>query len=425
MALSRHAKACALSVALASCAIATGKAQGAIAGSEQVQELIDHASEGAVVRLGPGQYAGPLRINKPLTLEGGNEAVIYGPGAGSVITVSAPDVTIRSLTIRGSGTSLEEMDSGIFLEQTASRARVEKNVIEGNLFGVYVHGARDAVVQGNRIVGVRGVRLSEAGNDVTVWNAPGAQVLDNDISFGRDGIFVISSRDNIFRGNTMRDLRYAVHYMYAGDSRLIGNVSIGNHIGFAIMFSPKLEVAGNLSDRDVGHGLMFNFANYSDVHDNTITRSAEKCLFIYDANFNSFHRNWFEGCEIGIHFTAGSEQNEIYDNAFVNNRNQVKYVGTRFVEWSRKGRGNYWSDNAAFDLDADGIADMPYRPNDLMDRVMWNAPLAKALANSPAVQVIRWAQSQFPVLQNGGVVDSTPLMHPTQIDPPPALGRIE
>ena len=108
----------------------------------------------------------------------------------------------------------------------------------------------------------------------------------------------------------------------------------------------------------------------------------------------------------------GSEGNEIDNNAFVNNRNQVKYVGTRYLDWSKNGRGNYWSDNPAFDLDADGIADTAYRPNDLVDKVLWTAPQAKVLINSPAMQVIRWAQAQFPALLPGGVVDSHPLISP-------------
>ncbi len=37
----------------------------------------------------------------------------------------------------------------------------------------------------------------------------------------------------------------------------------------------------------------------------------------------------------------------------------------------------------AFDLDGDGIADTAYRPNDLVDRVLWTAPAAKVLINSP------------------------------------------
>ena len=41
------------------------------------------------------------------------------------------------------------------------------------------------------------------------------------------------------------------------------------------------------------------------------------------------------------------------------------------------------------------------------------------LLNSPAVQVIRWAQSRFPAILPGGVVDSHPL-----IAPPPSRGRL-
>ena len=70
--------------------------------------------------------------------------------------------------------------------------------------------------------------------------------------------------------------------------------------------------------------------------------------------------------------------------------------------------------DAAFDLDGDGIADGAYRPNDIIDRVMWTAPQARLLMTSPAVQVIRWAQSRFPATLPGGVVDSAPLMAPPE-----------
>ncbi|NHZ69783.1 MAG: nitrous oxide reductase family maturation protein NosD, partial [Thermotogales bacterium] len=155
----------------------------------------------------------------------------------------------------------------------------------------------------------------------------------------------------------------------------------------------------------------FNFANNSDIQGNRVIGGAEKCVFIYNANINRFHDNYFADCRIGIHFTAGSERNQVYGNAFVNNRTQVKYVGTRYIDWSLDGRGNYWSDNPAIDLDDNGIADQPYLPNDLVDQIVWRHPVAKLLLNSPAVQVLRWAQSEFPALHPGGVRDSAPLMN--------------
>src|SRR5699024_7662614 len=122
------------------------------------------------------------------------------------------------------------------------------------------------------------------------------------------------------------------------------------------------------------------------------------------------HNNHFEQCEIGVHYTGAAQGNVVYDNAFVYNQSQVKYVGTRYEDWVYEGRGNYWSDHSGFDLDGDGISDTAYRPNDIIDQVVWRAPSSRILLNSPAVSVVRWAQSQFPALLPGGLMDSAPIM---------------
>jgi nitrous oxidase accessory protein len=382
---------------------------------DSLQAAIAAAAPGDVLTLRAGRYDGAIVIGKPLTLIGEPGATIVGPGSGSVIGVTGPDVVIRNLTITGSGIGPEGMDSGVFLTQAATRAVVEGNRIENNLVGVFVHGAADAIVRGNVIDGRQDLRISEAGNDIQVWNAPGAAMIGNDLRYGRDGIYVITSRKNIFRGNRMRDLRFAIHYMYTNDSEVSDNISIGNHAGYNIMYSDRLKVTGNLSVGDRDKGLMFDYANMSVISGNVVKAAPEKCLFLFNANKNQIRDNWFEGCDIGIHFTAGSERNVIAGNGFMGNRTQVKYVGTRYLDWSDKGRGNFWSDNPAFDLNGDGIADTAYRPNDLVDEVLWTAPSAKVLVNSPAVQMIRWAQAQFPALYPGGVVDSAPLMAPPAI----------
>ncbi|NIP42086.1 MAG: copper-binding protein, partial [Gammaproteobacteria bacterium] len=66
-----------------------------------------------------------------------------------------------------------------------------------------------------------------------------------------------------------------------------------------------------------------------------------------------------------------SEDNTLYENNFIQNRVQVKYVATRRQEWSHNGIGNYWSDYLGWDMNADGIGDRPYEPNDGVDRMLW------------------------------------------------------
>ena len=379
-------------------------------GEDHLAVALAAASPGDVLRLESGIHQGSLTVDKSVTIRGDTGAWIVGSGEGHVLKLDAPGIVLQGLTVTGSGLKLETEDSGVFVTERATGAVVRDNRLEDNLIGVYLKGPSDALVQGNLIEGRRDLRVNERGNGVQIWRSPGSVVESNDIRYGRDGIFVTTSRKNTFHGNRFRDLRFAVHYMYTNQSAVTNNRSEGNHVGYAIMYSKRLVVTGNESIGDRDHGFLLNYANRAEIAGNGVRGGAHKCVFIYNSNRNAFHGNRFEGCGIGIHFTAGSERNRISGNAFIGNRTQVKYVGTRHVEWSDGGRGNYWSDNLAVDLDGDRIADQPYRPNDMVDQIVWRHPLAKLLLNSPATQVLRWAQSKFPALYPGGVADSHPLM---------------
>ena len=301
------------------------------------------------------------------------------------------------------------MDAGIFLDKAAARAKILNNHLLENSVGVYLWGAPEALVEGNTIIGDKQLRVNERGNGVTVWNSLYSKVIHNDISYGRDGIFSNASNFNVFSHNTFHQLRYGVHYMYTNDSEINDNVAYGNTIGYAIMFSDRIKVKNNISWSNLEQGMMLNYANNSEIVGNAIEKS-DKCIFMYNANNNLFTNNYFGQCGMGIHFSAAAEGNKIRENAFVNNEIQIKFVSTRFSDWADGGKGNYWSDNSAFDLDGDGIADTAYKPNSITDQILWRAPAARLLMNSPAVSIVKWAQQQFPAIMPGGVTDSKPLM---------------
>ncbi|MEI3855373.1 MULTISPECIES: nitrous oxide reductase family maturation protein NosD [Ensifer] len=389
-----------------------------VPGAGSLAEAVAGAQPGDVLILTDGAYGGPVTIDRPLTVTGPRGAVVDGLGQGSVVTITAPDVTLTGFTVTGSGRINQDLDAGVKIVQGADRARVENLLVTDNMHGIDVHGGRGAVVAANEIVGTRSPRMNERGNGIYVWNSPGTLLEDNIIRYGRDGIFSNASADSIYRRNIMRDLRFAVHFMYTRNTEVSDNISIGNHLGFAIMFSNRAKILNNLSLSDREHGLMLNYANNADVSGNLVRGGTKKCLFIYNAHKNLVWGNRFESCGIGIHFTAGSEKNVLTGNAFIANREQVKYVGTRNMEWSHEGRGNFWSDHPAFDLNGDGIADSFYRPNDLMDQILWSQPAASLLTGSPAVQIVRWSQRDFPATLPGGVRDSAPLMRPLTIPVP-------
>jgi nitrous oxidase accessory protein len=394
-----------------------------VPGAGTLQTAIAGSQPGDVLLLAAGTYTGQVVIDHALTLQGGAGAVLDGMGHGTVVTLTGSDITLSGLGITHSGGRGEDMDAGVKTVKGSARILIENNRLSDNFHGIDIHGCTDCTVRGNVIKGRQSARMNQRGNGVYVWKSPNLVVENNDIRWGRDGIFSNTSSDDIYRNNLFRDLRFAVHYMYTKSSEVSGNISIGNHLGFAIMFSNDVKITDNMSLYDRDHGLMINGSNHADFSGNLV-RGAAKCTFIYDANKNLFVGNRFEGCDIGIHFTAGSEGNAMTGNAFIGNRTQVKYVGSRNIEWSFQDRGNFWSDHPVFDLDGDGIADSPFRPNDLMDSILWSQPAASLLIGAPAVQLIRWSQSSFPATLPGGVVDSHPLVTAPAIDIPPTIAAM-
>ena len=390
-------------------------------GPGRLAAAIAGAGPGDVLMLQDGAYPGPVTIDRALTITGPEGAVVDGQGQGTVITINAPDVVLTGFTVTGSGTKNEDLDAGVKILKGADRVRIDRLVLTDNMHGIDVHGGKGAQVTANRITGRQNLHMNQRGNGIYVWNSPGTLLDGNIIRYGRDGIFSNASAGSIYRNNILRDLRFAVHFMYTRNTEVSGNISIGNHLGFAIMFSDGAKILNNLSLGDREHGLMLNYANNADVTGNLIRGGAKKCLFIYNAHKNLIWDNRFQDCGIGIHFTAGSEKNVLTGNAFIANREQVKYVGTRFMEWSHEGRGNFWSDHPAYDLNGDGVADGTYRPNDLIDHILWSQPAAALLTGSPAVQLVRWSQSSFPATLPGGVTDSHPLMRPLSIPVPAGI----
>ena len=121
--------------------------------------------------------------------------------------------------------------------------------------------------------------------------------------------------------------------------------------------------------------------------------------------------NRFAHSDIGFYMAMGGEGNKVYENQFLDNFSQVKYVGDKLLEWSRDGRGNYWSGYLGWDHNLDGIGNTPYRPNDSIDKLFWLYPEASFLMDSPIVMVLRWVDRQFEIGADSGIIDSYPLLN--------------
>ena len=401
----------------------------ALAALQPIDELPLRAAGEGQWTLAAGTYAGHFLIDRPMHLRCEDGATFDGQGEGSALTVRSAGVTLEGCRVRNWGRNLTDMDSAIFVEKRARGVVLRGNHLQGPGFGIWLDASEDAQVLDNRIEGDVQLRSQDRGNGIHLYAVRNALVRGNRVRHTRDGIYIDTANGSAIEHNRLEDLRYGVHYMFTNDSRVIGNLTRRTRTGYALMQSRKLSVIGNRSVDDENYGILMNYITYSTLAGNRVegVRSGSgvtgegmiagaegKALFIYNSLYNRIEGNRLAGSALGIHLTAGSEDNRIAGNAFVGNRRQVLYVANRTQEWSADGRGNYWSDYLGWDRDDDGLGDVFYEPNDNVDRLLWLYPQVRLLLASPSIELLRWVQRAFPVTRSPGVRDSHPLMREPQ-----------
>ena len=391
---------------------------------QDLQSILNQTHSGDIVNLMPGTFKGNYVIKKSITLSSSSKtapAIIDAMGQGNGLKLLNSNITISNLNIKNWGDDLTEQNAGIYSDQQSTHITLNHNRLSGSGFGIWLQKSKHVKIHNNIISGNLKLRSADRGNGIQLSSVQKAHVFENEISKVRDGLYIIASQHNLIENNTMHELRYGVHYMYSHGNTVKNNTAYNTRAGYALMSSRRLIISGNKTTDSEDYGFLLNFITASTFSNNIIknvwTKPENKVLgregkglFVYNSGYNTITGNMVDTAEIGIHLTAGSEKTKVYGNSFINNPIQVKYVVNREEEWSKDGKGNYWSNYLGWDLDNTGTGDTPFEPNDGIDKIIWQYPEAKVLLDSPAILLLRWVQKQFPVLKPSGVKDSHPLM---------------
>ncbi len=391
-------------------ATASQAAEWTVRPGASIAAAIARAAPGDTVRVERGRYEERLLIDKPLTLRGINRPTLSGGLRDDTVRITAEDVTIEGMIITDSGDSLLHQNAGIYVHPGAHRAVVKNCDLTYNLFGLWIEKANDVRVESNLITGKRDYRSSQRGNGIQLYNTTGARIIGNRIGFVRDAIYVDVSHHAIFRGNQLHHSRYGTHYMNSYYNLWEDNDTYLNRGGLALMEVRDQTVRNNRAWGNSDHGIMLRTIQDAVVENNVVAGNA-RGFFIYDAEYNTLRGNLVIDNLVGVHMWAGSINNTVERNDFISNREQIRYVAARDVEWGSKA-GNHWGNYLGWDRDGDGRGDVPYHANDMVDRLSWRHPMMKLLLASPAVQTLRLVGQQFPLLRAPSVVDPNPHMRP-------------
>ena len=367
------------------------------------------AAPGARVVVKAGVYREPtIVVQRPVTIVGEPGTVLESDQGHQILTVQADDVTVRGLELRHIATSYVE-DRAAIRVQDAANCVIENNTIEDGFFGIYLARVDRCRVTDNRLHASK-ARESASGNGIHLWTSNHITVERNEITGHRDGIYLEFVHESDVRGNVSEgNLRYGMHFMYSDDCRYVANTFRRNGSGVAVMYTKRIEMTDNRFEDNWGaasYGLLLKEILEPTLRDNHFTTNTVGLLVDgvtrLRADGNDFVDNGW-----AVKLLASAQDGSFTANEFVGNTFDV---ATNSRETTTTFTGNYWDDYRGYDLNRDGVGDVPYHPVRLFSLlVAQNEPVLIAL-RSPFVTLLDLAERVLPSLTPETLADASPSM---------------
>jgi len=383
-----------------------------VAAGEDLAARLAEAAPGSALCLAPGAWPGPLRVGAGVTLSGPRAAVLSG--GATVVTLAGPGAALEGVTVGGSGARFDRLDAAVLV--AADRARVEDVRIEGALFGIRAERVSSLVLRGNEIRGAPGLPFGLRGDGIRLWEVRDSTIAYNRLSHGRD-LVAWYAPGNRFEGNHVEHGRYGIHFMYSHDNRVTGNRFADDVVGVFVMYSRRLWIEDNQLLRSggaAGIGLGLKEAGDVTVRGNTFVANTTGLFIDTSAgdreSHNRFHGNEFRFNDRAVSFHGPTERNHFAGNRFRDNRSDVEVDGrgdARAASFS----GNEWDAYVGYDLDGDGVGDVPHQPRSLAADWIARTPALAFFRGTAALGAVEWLGRALPLF------GTAPLL----VDPAPRL----
>nr|WP_321233279.1 nitrous oxide reductase family maturation protein NosD [uncultured Psychroserpens sp.] len=372
-----------------------------------LKEAIRIAKDFDTIVVKKGTYkAHDIVIDKPLTIVGENYPVIDGELKGEIITIISDNVTVDGLFIINVGTSYTE-------DYAAIRVRKSKNFVIQNLvleklfFGIYIEKSSHGKVFHNKVIG-DAVEEYNSGNGIQLWYSHHVEIEHNYIEHVRDGIYLEFSDDCLIKNNVSAlNIRYGLHFMFSNDDTYQDNTFENNGAGVAVMFSKKIRMYNNTFKENWGtasYGMLLKEINDSEIIGNTFEENTIG-INIEGSNRIIYKHNNFKNNGWAIKVRGACYTNQFVENNFLYNSFDIAYNSKVNDNVFDK---NYWSNYTGYDLDKDGIGDVPYRPVKLFSYIVNRTPETIILLRSMFIDIIDFSEKVSPVFTPDNLMDHHP-----------------
>ncbi len=395
---------CSLPAAAAAAELHVGSGQP----HSSLRAAIAAASPGDTIKVHGGHHAeGGLVISKPLHLAGIGRPVIDGGLKAEPLVITASDASVSGFVICNGGRSSTNDLAGIRIE-SAQRVVVAENEVRNCNYAIFLAKAGGCTITGNTIAGQPDRELN-SGNGIHLWSCQDITITGNRVAGHRDGIYLEHALRSDVEGNHVEaNLRYGMHFMFTHDSAYRKNRFTRNGAGVAVMYSRRVDMSDNRFDHNWGgssYGLLLKDMSDCQIRGNLFEKNSTG-IYSQGASRVKFERNRFLQNGWALRIMTNGADNDFTGNEFAGNSFDVGSNGRldnhRFVR-------NRWDRYEGYDLDRDGIGDVPYRPVSLYAILIERVPSSMLLMRSFMVHLLDRAERAFPSITPDNVVDESPL----------------
>jgi len=377
--------------------------------STEINKVLENASPTDSIIFRSGYYLiNNLVILKPLVLTGENYPVLDGSNKNQIISIGSDDVTIDGFKLVNTGFSDMNEISAIRI-QNARNVTIKNNVLENVFFGVHCLNATNCLIINNKIRS-HAVRELQSGNGIHCWKSDSMHIIKNYISGQRDGIYFEFVTNSFIEENiSEKNLRYGLHFMFSHSNSYSGNTFNNNGAGVAVMYSHRVVMTNNTFSQNQGeasYGILMKEISDSHVKGNHFSKNSIG-IYMEGTSRILVENNSFVSNGWAFKIQASCADITVKKNKFVGNTFDVSTNGSLVLN---KFVNNYWDKYEGYDLNKDGIGDVPYRPVSLYSIITERMPYSMMLFRSFMVMLLERTEKAVPGLTPVDLKDDKPLM---------------
>jgi len=379
-----------------------------------LHKAISIAKDGDTVMLANGIYTeGNVLITKQLTLQGSGNTILDGQNKTELLTISGKGIIVRNIIFRNAGYSALNDFAAIKIIN-ASDVLIENNTVLKAYFAIHVSNTLQCTIRNNRI---QGYPKSEqlTGNGIHLWKCSRATIQNNHVRGHRDGIYFEFVTGSVIKGNlSEQNIRYGLHFMFSHSDHYINNTFRDNGAGVAVMYSKNVKMEQNHFEQNWGpsaYGILLKEITDSYIGNNRFNRNTVG-IYMEGSSRISIARNEFTANGYAAKVQASCDDNNFYSNNFLGNTFDIATNGTMVLN---RFNDNYWDKYDGYDINKDGIGDVPYHPVSMYAMIVEQNPVTMLLLRNFMVSLLDRAEKAIPGLTPESLIDNKPMIKPNKL----------